>query len=366
MVLFYCISILSFIILLIYLTLIGKFICGWNRISYFKTNKSNLQTCVTIITPCKDEITNLPYLFRAVSGQTYRNFEFILVDDGSKDGSPEYAEKAAAGFPELKVVKNSGSGKKNAIRTGIYLSENEFVITLDADSVPSSDWLKTIVQFYEENPSDLIICPVKTDPGNKFIHHFQQFEFASLVGSGAGACGAGMPILCNGANLAFKREAWLRSEPELQFEVPSGDDIFLLQSIKNRNEEIRFLKSEKVITVTRPAENLNLFLNQRRRWASKLSAFRDKQLAFTAITVFLASFIIILSLLLSLIDIWFLFLFGVLFFLKWVVDCFFFQTIKSFFKLKNVTANSLIFSVFYPFYIVYAAGKAVIGKNTQW
>ena len=58
--------------------------------------------------------------------------------------------------------------------------------------------------------------------------------FNTLIASGAGAAGASMPILCNGANLAFTKEAWMQSRLDLVDEQMSGDDIFLLQSIKKR------------------------------------------------------------------------------------------------------------------------------------
>lgn len=350
-------------IIVVYAVVIRKFIKGWNKNPEFETSESQPTTRVSIITACKNEIGQLPYLFQAVNEQTYRNFEFIVVDDSSNDGSYEYAGEVSLGFDEMRVVRNLGFGKKSAIRTGVYLSRNELVITLDADSLPSRDWLKTIVQFYEENRSDLIICPVKLDSGNCFIHHFQQFEFASLVASGAGASGLGMPILCNGANLAFRRDAWLMSESDLQFDEPSGDDIFLLQSIKSRNGKIQFLKSDEAMTVTKPADSVEGFFNQRKRWASKLSAFNDLQLAFTAITVFLACFAVLLSLFFAITDFRFLCLFVLFFITKWIVDSLFFKAIKSFFNLKNVFANSLLFSVFYPFYIVLTAGSAILGRN---
>lgn len=354
-------------IIVVYAFVIGKFVKGWKKNPDFATKESQPVTRVSIITACKNEIGQLPGFFRAVNEQTYRNFEFILVDDGSKDGSYEYAGEVSFGFAEMRVVRNLGFGKKSAIRTGVYLSNNELVITLDADSLPSQDWLKTIVQFYEENPSDLIICPVKLDTRNGFFNHFQQFEFASLVASGAGASGLGMPILCNGANLAFRRDAWLMSESDLQFDEPSGDDIFLLQSIKSRNGKIQFLKSTEATTVTKPAEGVKSFFNQRKRWASKLTAFKDKQLAFAAITVFLVCFAILLSLFFALIDLRFLYLFFLIFITKWIVDSLFFRTIKSFFDLKNVSANSLLFSVFYLFYILFTVVSAILGRNkNRW
>ncbi len=359
-------SITSIILLITYSLLIVFFIKGWDRIAYFTKNEKSPSTPVSIITACKNEIQHLPQLFQALNKQTYQNFEFILVDDGSTDGSFEYAQQASSNFSNLNLLKNQGKGKKHAIKTGIYQTNNELIISHDADSIPSTEWLETIVSFYEENPADMIICPVKTGSNGSFFQEMQQFEFASLVGSGAGAVGAGVPLLCNGANLAFTKSAWLASEQELHFDEPSGDDIFLLQSIKRKKGQIRFLKSSKAMTTTQSSPTLKSFLNQRIRWAGKRVAYKDFMLAFTGFTVFASSFVILASLILAVFNQKYLELFLFVFTLKWFVDFIFLKRIKELFALKNIFSKSFLLSLIYPFYILFTASKALFGKKTSW
>ena len=54
----------------------------------------------------------------------------------------------------------------------VLQSESEIIVTLDADCLPSVDWLNEIVQFYISYPSDLIICPVKMDSDGSFFQEF--------------------------------------------------------------------------------------------------------------------------------------------------------------------------------------------------
>ncbi len=360
------IHILSIIVLIAYSLLIVFFIKGWDKIPYFTKKNTSPSTSVSIITACKNEIQQLPNLFQALKEQSYQNFEFILVDDGSTDSSYEYAEKVSPYFPNLRLMKNSDKGKKHALKTGIYHTNNELIISLDADSIPDTEWLETIVSFYEENPSEMIICPVKLSSNGSFFQEMQQLEFASLVGSGAGAAGAGMPILCNGANLAFTKSAWLASEDELHFDEPSGDDIFLLQSIKRRKGKIQFLKSSKAMTTTQPSATLKSFLNQRTRWAAKRAAYKDFMLAFTGFTVFASCFVILTNLILAVFNPKYLELFLFVFALKWFVDFIFLKRIKELFELKSVFKNSLLLSLVYPFYILYTSIKALLGRKANW
>ena len=361
------IAVLSLLILFSYAVLIIVFIKGWSALPDFQSEGEGNSLPVTIITACKNELNHLPSLFKAVSEQTYRNFQFLLVDDGSTDGSLEYAFDAQSNFPELTLLTNKGKGKKEAIKTAIGQSDSRLIVTLDADCLPQRDWLKTIVGFYKEEFTDLVICPVRMDSDGSFLQNFQQVEFASLVGSGAGAAGADMPIFCNGANLAFRRQAWLSSLDELHFEEPGGDDVFLLQSIKKRNGSIRFLKSEAAAVKTTPVATLKEFLHQRRRWAGKKAAYSDWQLAGTALIVFLASFVLIINGVLAAFNLQWLILAVSLFLLKCLIDFSFFVKINDFFGLKNVLKNSLLFSLVYPFYIVVTAVFALLPRrNRKW
>ncbi len=358
--------ILSLIVIFGYALLIVSFIRGWISLPEFKVTDVRKGPRVTIITPCKNELKHLPNLLRAIQDQTYREFELILVDDGSSDGSWEFASQFAAGFPELKLMRNEEVGKKHAIKTAVLQSDSELIISLDADCIPSSGWLNAIVQFYLEKHSDLIICPVKMSSDGSFFREFQQFEFASLIASGAGAAAMNMPILCNGANLAFRREVWLRSMDRLHFEVPGGDDIFLLQSVKKRKGIIRFLKSREATVTTQSSDNLKSFINQRRRWASKKSAYADWQLALTAAVVFLASFIVLLDFVLAIVQPQLFALVLNIFLLKLLIDVSFFYKISHFFGLKKVLLNTFVFSLIYPFYIVFTAILSLVGSKKNW
>ncbi len=268
--------------------MILSFIRGWNKTSYFYPTEKKGGTKPTIICPLKNEKENLPTLLYSLQQQTYQNFELVLVDDNSTDGSWDFLQKLNFNrfVFEEKRVKNKGEGKKRAIKTAIENTENELIISLDADCLPNENWLQTLVAFYEKEKSDLIVCPVMINERKSFLSKFQQLEFVSLVGSGAGAVGVGKPILCNGANLAFKRSEWLKSEKELHFEEASGDDIYLLQSIKKRGGKINFLKNKNTIVTTQPKETVKGFIRQHTRWASKSSALQDRDYFFTALIVF--------------------------------------------------------------------------------
>ncbi len=161
---------------------------------------------------------------------------------------------------------------------------------------------------------DSLSC--KTFRWKIIFSRLQQVEFTSLVASGAGAIGAQYPVLCNAANMAFTKEAWLKSRNDLKPYEQSGDDIFLLQSIKRRGGMIRFLRSKKAFVETQPSKNLSDFIRQCRRWAGKSTSYTDRHLIAVATLVFGVCLAQLLMLALSFYNIFYFYFFIFFFVLK--------------------------------------------------
>lgn len=82
--------------------------------------------------------------------------------------------------------------------------------------------------------------------------------------------------MCNGANLAFTREAYLQHSDDLHDEIKSGDDVFFLHSLKKENQSrILWLESSDAQVITEPAPTLKSFIRQRSRWISKGQDYKD-------------------------------------------------------------------------------------------
>jgi len=363
------IVLISILICVLYTAMVLVFIVGWRRVPLFEpVENANLYSglTVSVVIACKDEETNLPKLLSCLQIQSYQHFELILVNDHSSDATMSVMEGARTFFLNLKVINAELCGKKNALKDGITAAAGSLIITTDADCTLGPDWLKAICSFQQSSPSDLIICPVQLTDSKSLFAGLQALEFKTLIASGAGAAGAGMPILCNGANLAFTKEAWIQSRLELVDEHMSGDDIFLLQSIKKRGGVIRFLKSESALVFTEPAKTLAAFFKQRKRWASKSPAYTDVQLIFTACTVFSISLWLIILVFSSLIYPSLLIAFFVTFGVKFLADIIFLYFIRSFFKIKYLWFYSFLLSLIYPFYIVSVAISALFLTSKTW
>lgn len=357
----------AFVLLVLYVMMVLTFIVGWNRNYTFEPRGRDLITNrVSIIIPVRNEEYNIRQLISCLAQQSYRHFEIIIVNDHSTDKTRFLIKQAMPSFPELTLVDASGFGKKNALKEGIGHASSDFIVTLDADCLPTFYWLESIVCFQQKLPCDLLICPVKIHDNDNFFLRVQSLEFVSLIASGAGAAGIGVPILCNGANLAFKKETWLKCQADLHEKEKSGDDIFLLQAVKRRKGIIRFLKSESAIVDTNPVFTLADFIRQRQRWASKSPSYTDWHIIFVALLV-LGTAIAELALFFNgFANPELLLACGVFFLSKYLIDLSFLSEVQNFFHLKNVWYEALFLSAIYPFYIVFIAITGIVYKPKTW
>ncbi len=357
----------SLLILFLYVALVIVFITGWAHTPYFSVEKhKTAEQNISVVVACRNEESNLKKLLDALQNQSVKNFELILVNDHSTDATRAIMDSEKSKFKNVIIIDAEGSGKKQAVRQAVGIAKGELIVTTDADCMPETTWIETIWQFQQKFPSDLIICPVKISADDTLFSKLQALEFATLVASGAGAAGAAMPILCNGANLAFTKKAWLENQDDLHVEEISGDDVFLLLAIKKRKGIIRFLKSANAFVSTPASPTIKSFVKQRKRWASKSTAYTDWQIILTACVVLSMSSLSVFLIVMSFFNWFFILGYIALFIFKYTLDTYFLYLVRRFFQLGNIWAYALVLSLIYPFYIVFIALSSFIYKPRKW
>lgn len=358
---------ISLSVALVYAILIFVFAKGWDKTALFTAEPESVpDPWLSVVVACRNEALQLPSHLLALQNQSIRNFELILVNDNSSDDTSVVMESAKSSFNNITIVDCKGNGKKQALKAGIQVASGELIVTTDADCRPHPEWIATICSFMHRHPTDLLIGPVNTHRPNSFREKLQQLEFVTLVASGAGAAGAGLPIMCNGANLAFTKKAWLESQTDLHEEQISGDDVFLLLSIKKRKGTIRFLKSEKAMVTTAVAPDLKSFVRQRMRWTSKAPAYTDFHLILTALSVFGISVVQLALLFLSFLSVQYFIGFLTVFCIKLLIDFIFCMKIKDFFSLQLSLQLLLSLSFLYPFYITTVVVLTATSRKKKW
>ena len=107
-------------------------------------------TKASIIIPNWNGLDLLKDCLQSLEKQSYKDFEIIMVDNGSTDNSLEYVKK---NFPQVKIKnlsKNFGFAK--AINEGVKTSGGQHVVFLNNDTSVDRDWLKNLIKCADDHP----------------------------------------------------------------------------------------------------------------------------------------------------------------------------------------------------------------------
>ncbi|TXD47972.1 glycosyltransferase [Polaribacter sp. IC073] len=375
-----------------YTILIISLAIGFLRMDEFKPKNKIPKTSFSVVIPFRNEVENLPRLLNSILALEYPKelVTFIFVDDASSDGSAELIEKFKAVISNKKqressdpkqvldiISKNgeitqtiirlisnnrtSNSPKKDAISTAVAIAKNNWIVTTDADCMLPKKWLSTLDAFIQKNSPEMVVAPVNYIVNNTSLEQFQLLDFMSLQGTTIGGFGINFPFLCNGANLAYKKEAFLQLNGFIgNNTIASGDDIFLFEKfIEADKQRVLFLKSKDAIVVTSPVKTIPDLINQRVRWASKTSRFKSNKVKLIGLLVFLINVSVLLSVFLS--DN-ILVILSPLFF-KITIDLFLFIPTMRFYNHKNAFVKGYLFSsILYPFFSVFIVFKSLFSE----
>jgi glycosyltransferase involved in cell wall biosynthesis len=105
---------------------------------------------ISVIIPLYNKAFTIGHTIECVLGQTYKNFEVIIVDDGSKDNGVNIV--SAFTDPRIKLIRQENGGVSCARNTGILNAKYDFVSFLDADDEWKSDYLENVAQLIEKYP----------------------------------------------------------------------------------------------------------------------------------------------------------------------------------------------------------------------
>jgi glycosyltransferase involved in cell wall biosynthesis len=92
----------------------------------------------------------------SILGQTFSNFELLVIDDGSTDGTPAILSEYARD-PRVRVINQPNSGANAAARRGVQEARGAYIAVMDADDRSQPDRLRKQVAFLDENPDYVLV-----------------------------------------------------------------------------------------------------------------------------------------------------------------------------------------------------------------
>ena len=118
----------------------------------------NNQPKISVIVPVYKVEKFLDRCVESIVGQTYKNLEIILVDDGSPDSCPAMCDKWAEKDARIKVIHKENGGVSSARNAALDAATGDFIGFVDSDDWIEPDMYKLLLQRTTETGKDIAVC----------------------------------------------------------------------------------------------------------------------------------------------------------------------------------------------------------------
>ena len=113
---------------------------------------------VSIITPCYNGEKYIAQTIRSVLEQTYENWEMLIVDDGSSDGSADIIRSFSEADPRIRLLQQENTGSAAARNAGIRAARGRYLALLDADDLWEPEFLSRQLEFMASHNALCVCC----------------------------------------------------------------------------------------------------------------------------------------------------------------------------------------------------------------
>lgn len=167
---------------------------------------------ISVITVSFNQINWLPDAIESVAKQDYPDYEHIVIDPGSSDGSREYLQEIALANPRIKLVFESDQGPADGLNKGLSLATGDIFVYINSDDAFAPGAFRTLASEFECKPVDIVIgngWSVGSD--SKVIEFLRSDKFSPL----AYAIGLGIVVQqATAFRLSFLRKLDIKFNPE--------------------------------------------------------------------------------------------------------------------------------------------------------
>ena len=341
----------------IYLAYIVSWIYIWRNAPIYKSQSVRHQP-FTIVVAMHNEADRAPQLIRSLLAAISSEDKIIIVADHCTDDTVQVLQPFLSEQVQL-VDNHLQQGKKFAQSVGVNLASTEFIVTTDADCEVNNNWLLILDNYLSNNNLDMVIMPVKMQSNGTLFGDVLELEFAAIQMATASSALYGNATMCNGANMAFRKEVYLSHNQNLSY--VSGDDMFLLASVKQSGGSIGYLKSTDARVSTLVPANFRSYLRQRTRWLRKSSGYTDVDVKRLAAAMFIGNLAWPLALLSGNI-----FTALSMFVIKTIADFALLFQARQFFSLKIKPLPLCVLAIIYPFNILFIVFMTIFRSKRKW
>lgn len=348
--------------------LIGKY----SRLRAYKTTVEEAPVAlpISVVISARNEAQNLGMFLPAILTQDYPDYEVVLINDCSSDGSDIILMDLQEKYERLKVVTITEhdrfkTGKKFALTLGIKAAANEHMLFTDADCSPASNqWIRLMARNFTSGTELVLGYSPYTRTGG-LLNTFVRFETLKTGINYLSSALAGDAYMGIGRNLAYTKTLFFRSKgfASHMHLISGDDDLFVNQNATADNVRIEIDKD--AFTYSPAKTTFSGWYRQKKRHTGVGKYYKGshrRMLTFDALTGFAYYLLLIIALIFNYEPLLALGLFVLRLGIQYIMY------VKIF---KKLNAKDLLFylpflDLFYYFYLNIFGLMGTFVKTTQW
>lgn len=351
------------------LSLIYYYLFIFNKLNKAVEGHATSYPAVSVIIAARNERKNLEKFLPSILNQNYPQFEVVVVNDGSFDGTKDLVEEFQKSNPHLKLVdlnldERYRRGKKFALTLGIKASKFDELLFTDADCrATSKNWIKSMMAAKGTKDIVLGYAPLRQriSPLGAFSY-YETFhtgvQYLSYALWGKTYMGVGRNLGYS-KNLFFKNKGFATHQHLL-----SGDDDLFIQEVANTNNVSICLQQDSFMVSDAPTK-LGAYFKQKMRHISTSDLYqaRYKRLLgyYSSMQLLFILSIIAMALFPK------LWIAGAsILALKWMIQWFVFFKPAKMLKAKLIAYFLPLFDLLYTVYIIILALFKPFYKTKEW
>lgn len=255
----------------IFLMAVMAFIKKWKDHKYPPTYSPliGLYPKVSIIVPAYNEEVNVIKTIQNLLLQDYPDFDIVFVDDGSKDNTFKMVNDTFENNKIVKIHTKPNGGKASALNQGISLTQNDYVVCIDADTQLKTDAISQLMKSFRielKNNHEIgaVAGNVKVGNENTMLTKWQSIEYTTAQNFDRRAFDLinGITVV-PGAIGAFKKEA-IKKAGGFTTDTLAEDCDLTIRILRNGYHIVNCIEA---VAITEAPESLNEFMKQRFRWS---------------------------------------------------------------------------------------------------
>jgi len=231
--------------------------------------KSDLPS-VSVVICARNEEDNLFKNLPLILNQNYPNFEVVVVNDQSQDGSMHIIKAYKKDFPFIKYIeleknKHRQFGKKLPLTVGINGASNELIIVTDADCIPNSKfWLQHIAKNYQGD-KEIILGYSPYVKAKGFLNKIIRFDTSIIAITYMSFAKTALSYMGVGRNMAYSKAKFLSIEGfKKHYHIASGDDDLFIKDAGTRKNVAIELNPDSFVFTT-PEKTWTKWISQKQR-----------------------------------------------------------------------------------------------------